>query len=110
MAQNHSKRNVNVYNLLIIDESGSMYKIYEQALSGINETISSIRAAQKKFPDQHHFVSVVSFEGHTPHGIKTRRDRIPIGKVNYLSRKEYVPGGCTPLYDALGLSVRPVWK
>ena len=105
MGQNQKKRNVNVYNLLIIDESGSMYKIYEQALSGINETISSIRMAQKKFPEQHHFVSVVSFEGHGPQGVKQRRDRIPISKVNYLSRKEYAPGGCTPLYDAIGISV-----
>lgn len=105
MAKNQKKRNVNVYNLLIIDESGSMYKIYEQALSGINETISSVRTAQKKYPDQHHYVSVVSFEGHGPQGVKTRRDRVPISKMNYLSRKEYVPGGCTPLYDAIGLSV-----
>ena len=105
MAKNQRKRNVNVYNLLIIDESGSMHAIYEQALSGINETISSIRAAQNKFPEQNHFVSVVSFEGHGPQGVKTRRDRVPISKMNYLSRKEYVPGGCTPLYDAIGLSV-----
>ena len=105
MGQNKKRRNVNVYNLLIIDESGSMYKIYEQALSGINETISSVRTAQKKYPDQHHYVSVVSFEGHGPQGVKTRRDRVPISKMNYLSRKEYVPGGCTPLYDAIGLSV-----
>ena len=34
------KRNVNVYNLLIIDESGSMSRIYDQALSGINETLN----------------------------------------------------------------------
>ena len=30
------KKSINVYNLLIIDESGSMHSIYDQALSGIN--------------------------------------------------------------------------
>ena len=77
MGQNKKQRNVNVYNLLIIDESGSMHKIYEQALSGINETINTIRGAQKKYPDQHHFVSVVSFEGQGPQGVKTRRPAVP---------------------------------
>ncbi len=105
MAQNQKKRNVNVYNLLIIDESGSMHAIYEQALSGINETINTVRAAQKKYPEQHHFVSIVSFEGTGPDRIKTRRDRVPVRKINYLSRNEYVPGGCTPLYDAIGSAV-----
>ena len=41
------KKSINVYNLLIIDESGSMHSIYDQALSGINETLNGIRNAQK---------------------------------------------------------------
>ena len=35
----------NIYNLIILDESGSMRSIYEQALGGANETIQTIRAA-----------------------------------------------------------------
>lgn len=110
MEQNHEIKRVNVYNLIIIDESGSMSSIYDQALSGINETLNTIRLAQEKYSDQKHFVSVVSFEGHGPQGIKTRRDREAISKIQDLSKKEYVPGGCTPLYDAIGISVNHLHK
>ena len=36
----------NIYNFIILDESGSMTSIYEQALGGANETILTIRVAQ----------------------------------------------------------------
>ena len=42
----------NIYNLIILDESGSMGSIYEQALGGANETIQTIRAAQASADDQ----------------------------------------------------------
>lgn len=96
---------INVYNLLIIDESGSMGRIYDQALSGINETLNTIRIAQEKYPLNHYFVSVVSFEGNGPAAVKFRRDREPISTVKDLTKEEYVPGGYTPLYDAIGISV-----
>ena len=35
----------NIYNLIILDESGSMSSIYDQALGGANETIQTIRTA-----------------------------------------------------------------
>lgn len=99
------KKSLNVYNLLIIDESGSMHSIYQQALSGINETLNGIRNAQKDYPDQNQYVSIVTFEGSGPVGVKTRRDRVPASKVENMSRADYRPGGCTPLYDAMGLAI-----
>ena len=33
----------NIINLMILDASGSMESIYNQALSGVNETIQTIR-------------------------------------------------------------------
>ena len=100
----------NIYNLLIIDESGSMSSIYNQALSGINETLGTIRSAQEKDPVNRYYVSVVSFEGNGPTGIKLRRDRVAIDEVSNLGRDEYRPGGCTPLYDAIGISVNQLSK
>jgi len=93
---------MNIYNVIILDESGSMTAIYDQALSGINEVLSGIRKNQEEFPDQQHYVSIVTFEGNGIAGIKTRRDRVPVGKVGDFTRKDYRPGGCTPLYDAMG--------
>lgn len=36
-----------IYNLIILDASGSMSSIYTQALTGVNETIATIRMAQE---------------------------------------------------------------
>ena len=40
--------NKNIYNLIILDESGSMSSIERQAVSAINETFQSVRNAQKQ--------------------------------------------------------------
>ena len=93
---------MNIYNVIILDESGSMSAIYDQALTGINEVLSGIRKNHEDFPDQQHYVTIVTFEGNGISGIKTRRDRVAIEKVEDFSRKDYRPGGCTPLYDAMG--------
>ena len=81
---------MNIYNVIILDESGSMSSIYDQALSGINEVLSGIRKNQEEFPDQQHYVSIVTFEGHGIAGVKTRRDRVPIEKV-LSSRRVHAP-------------------
>ena len=93
---------MNIYNVIILDESGSMSAIYNQALTGMNEVLSGIRKTQEDFPDQQHYVTVVTFEGSGLAGIKTRRDRVAIEKIEDFGRKDYRPGGCTPLYDAMG--------
>ena len=93
---------MNIYNVIILDESGSMSSIYKETLQSMNEVLSGIRKNQEEFPDQRQFVSFVTFEGHGPEGIKVRRDRVPIGNIQDLTEKDYRPGGCTPLYDAMG--------
>ena len=98
-------KSINVYNLLIVDESGSMHSIYEQALSGINETINGIRNAQTDYPNQNQYVSIVTFEGNGMGAVKTRRDRVPVAKVEDMTGADYRPGGCTPLYDAMGQAI-----
>ena len=96
---------MNVYNVIILDESGSMSSIYNQALSGINEVLSGIRRNQEDYPDQHHYVTIVTFEGSGVSGIKTRRDRVAIDRIEDFTKNDYRPGGCTPLYDAMGVTL-----
>lgn len=93
---------MNVYNVIILDESGSMSSAYNETLSGINEVLAGIRKNQAEFPDQHHYVTLVTFEGTGISGVKTRRDRAPIESIALFAEKDYRPGGCTPLYDAMG--------
>lgn len=96
-----------IFNLIILDESGSMSSIEQEAISGVNETIQTIRAAQKAYEEQQHFVTLVSFNSSS---IKTIYDCREVDKVEELTDKEYVPACCTPLYDAMGDSLSKLKK
>lgn len=94
-----------VFNLIILDESGSMSCIERQALSGLNETLQTIRLSQEKYPDREQLVSIVPFESHN---IRLLRDKASIKDVQDLRPEEYNPGACTPLYDAIGFGVQSI--
>ncbi len=96
---------MNIYNLIILDESGSMSAIYDETLQAVNEAFSGIRRNQEEFPEQRHHVSIVTFEGTGMSGVRTRRDRVPVGEIRDFAEKDYRPGGCTPLLDAMGRSL-----
>ena len=108
---NHMEKNeiISVHNMLILDESGSMRSIYHQALTGANETIQSTRAAQKNYPDQDHRFTFVTFNTDTPR-IKTVIDDQPVAEVKDLTDDDYNPSSCTPLYDAMGMSIAALEK
>ena len=95
-----------IYNLIILDESGSMSSIREQALSGANETLQTIRAAQQENPDDHQMISFVTFDtGAERPFVRTIIDAEKIESVNDITPDQYQPYGGTPLYDAIGLSI-----
>lgn len=96
-----------VFNLIILDESGSMSCIERQALNGLNETLQTIRKAQEKYPEQEQFVSIVPFESGN---IRLLRDKVSIKEVNDLRPEEYNPGGGTPLFDAIGFGINSIRK
>lgn len=96
---------MNIYNVIILDESGSMSSIYKPTIQSMNEVISGIRKSQNEFPEQRHYVTIVTFEGSGPEGVKTRRDRVPVQTVEDFTEMDYCPGGCTPLYDAMGITL-----
>ena len=96
-----------IFNLLVLDESGSMSSIEKQAVDSVNETLQSVRAAQKKYEDQEHFVSFVTFNSD---GIKTILDRAEAQKAEDITPAQFNPACCTPLYDAIGISVNKLKK
>jgi Mg-chelatase subunit ChlD len=94
-----------VHNLIIVDESGSMYVIRKQAFAGMNETLQTVRQMQEKFPDQEQRVTLLTFDSdHTT----WHYDNSPAGKTNDLKWDAYNPGGATPLYDAIGKGIAKV--
>jgi uncharacterized protein YegL len=95
-----------IFNLIIIDESGSMQSIKKEAIDSVNETIQTIRSAQKKHEEQEHFVSLVTFND----DVKTVHDCVPVSEVTELTSETYQPACCTALYDAMGLSVNALRK
>ena len=96
----NTNKKTQVYNLIILDKSGSMSSIANAAISGFNETVGSIRSAQERFKDtQEHFVSLMIFCNCEKTMVY---DMVPVDKVKELTRREYNPCCCTPLYDAMG--------
>lgn len=91
-----------VHNLILLDESGSMQSIYRPALSGVNETLQTIRGAQDEYPDQTHFVSLIAFDSGHYNQIYSN---VPAAKAEDITERQYRPQGCTPLYDAMGRSI-----
>ena len=97
-----------VYNLVILDKSGSMESIRKEAIDGYNETLGSIKAAQLKHLDtQEHFVSLAAF---CDCGIDMIYDKTPIAQAEKLTKDQYAPCCCTPLYDAIGKTINALKK
>ena len=95
-----------IFNLIIIDESGSMQSIKKAAIDSVNETIQTIRSAQKKHEEQEHFVSLVTFND----DVKTIYECVPVDEVKELTAETYQPDCCTALYDAMGISLNALRK
>lgn len=99
------KTPVTVYNVIILDKSGSMTSIAREAIDGVNETIGSIKSAQEKNPDQRHLVTLVAFCGCEQ---KVIYDNVPVDQANLLTDRDYRPCCMTPLYDAIGSTITRV--
>lgn len=91
-----------VFNLIVLDESGSMCSIEKATVSGLNETIQSIKHAQEEHQDQEHYVSLMSFNSDRR---KYHYDCTPVNDIALFDGRDYEPNYCTPLYDAIGCGI-----
>ena len=90
-----------IINLIILDASGSMESIYNQALCGTNETIQTIRLGQKDHPELQQCLTLASFNSGKDY-LKVKYSVAPIDEVKEITKEDYVACGCTALYDAMG--------
>lgn len=92
-----------VFNLIILDESGSMGGVCRQTISGCNETLATVRAAAAANAGKlHSLVSVYAFQSGA--GVPSRylvKNANP-DDVRNITSEDYTPLGCTPLLDAVG--------
>ncbi len=94
-----------VFNLLIVDESGSMSIIHRQALAGINETLFTIQKMQKTYKNIEQRVTLITFDSNHK---RLLLDNAPTSRIHPLSVNDYNPAGATPLYDAIGMGIAKI--
>ena len=94
-----------VFNLLVVDESGSMSIIERQALVGINETLTTIQKMQKTHNDMEQRVTLITFD--STHK-KLFYDNVSAHHIKPLKSRDYNPCGGTPLYDAIGMGIAKI--
>lgn len=85
--------------VFIIDKSGSMSGLEEDTIGGFNSNIS-----QQRDLGEDVYVTTVLFDTN----FNLLHDRVHISKVEKMTRKDYVPGGCTALCDALGDTINRI--
>lgn len=83
--------------VFVIDKSGSMAGLESDTVGGYNSLLKSNREGEGEA-----LVSTVLFDNDA----RVLHDRVPIEQVRPLSERDYVPGGCTALLDAVGGAIR----
>lgn len=102
MKTKESATSKRVYNLVIVDESGSMCVIHREALAGINETITTCQKMQELHPEMEQRLTLITFDsGH----FKVHYDNINARRARQLTMRDYDPCAATPLYDAIGKGI-----
>ena len=97
-----------IYNLIILDKSGSMCSIRQAAFTGCNEVLNGIKAAAEKHADsQEHFASLMLFDTESMPYIL---DMVPAEQLELMKEEQFVPCACTPLLDAIGMSLTRLEK
>ena len=84
-----------VHNLVILDESGSMESIKKTIIQGFNEIVQTVKGIAKEYPEQEHFISLVTFNGI---GNKILHYIDPVEKLELIDDSRYKPDASTPLY------------
>ena len=95
-----------IFNLIILDESGSMECVRKQTINGCNETINTVISAQRRFAEtQEHFTSIFAFQENSEVKSHYLIKNEPAEEVKHITMNDYNPWGSTPLYDALGATL-----
>ncbi|MDP2238005.1 MAG: VWA domain-containing protein [Bacteroidales bacterium] len=92
-----------VFNLIILDESGSMYDIQDMIISGFNEIVQTVKGVAAQYPEQKHFITLISFNSLA---VKTILENEDVSRLKEIDRSLYKPSAGTPLYDAMGNSIQ----
>ena len=102
------KEKTKVYNVIIMDRSGSMWDIQRPAIQGYNEVLGGVKADAKTYAEtQEHFITLVLFDSTAVEDVYWNANP-EIAQI--LTPETYVPGASTPLYDAMGRTLTRLQK
>ena len=90
----------------IVDQSGSMNGMEQQAIAGFNTQLEKIQDLEKKMPDQKFLCSLTFFNSEVQDVLKNE----PVKQIELLSNNNYRPDGMTALLDAVGGSIDRIEK
>lgn len=108
MKENQASNKTKIYNLIILDKSGSMELIRKAAFTGCNEVLNSIKSTAKQYADiQEHYVSLMLFDTDSMPYIL---DMVPAQDLRLMKENEFIPCAATPLLDAIGFSLTRLEK
>ena len=91
-----------VHNLIILDESGSMYGLEKVSVGGVNETIQTIKEAYYANPEQEQLLTMVTFSSQSKVRIVHHYSSQKIQDVEEMPLNKFRPNGMTPLWDVVG--------
>ena len=91
-----------VYNLILLDESGSMEIVRDTTIRGFNELVQTVQGLSEEFPQKKQLVSLTTFNGLA---VKERLFLQEAHSLSPLTLADYRPNASTPLHDAIGQSV-----
>ena len=85
--------------VFILDESGSMSGMEADTIGGFNSMIEKQRREAGEA-----YVSTVAFSNTS----RVIHDRVALAEVEPMTARDYTPGGCTALLDALGGAIHHI--
>ena len=85
--------------VFILDRSGSMSGLEADTIGGFNAMIGRQRGARGEA-----LVSTVLFDTRS----EVIHDRVDIRRIEPMTRRQYTPGGCTALLDAVGGAIHHI--
>lgn len=87
---------------LVLDETGSMLVVKRLTVDGFNEYVKTLRA-EKNAGDMRFTLTKFNSEK-----VEIVHDGVKLDKVTLLTDESYQPVHLTPLYDAIGQSIRAI--